>query len=160
MRLSLLIIIVCLFAAGCHHPAPVLKKLADSIKKDTTTTSQKIAESFPDTKMVGDTDNEKYAGEGYPERSWVDTLITNYVKHTKNKLVSFAVQHKLGEGWEFDQLIKTDTAVFFSYKVGHTVTEKDGSEPRYIADSWIMIDTLKHKLYETGANGRLTEWKR
>ena len=107
MRALLLIIIVCLLAAGCHHAAPALQKLADSTTKDTTTTttSQKIAESFPDTKMVGDTDNDKDAGEGY-ERPWADTLISNYIKHTKNKLISFAVQHKLGESWEFDQLIK------------------------------------------------------
>jgi hypothetical protein len=71
-----------------------------------------------------------------------------------------AMKQKLREQWMYDQLIKTDTAVYFSYKIGHTVTEKDGSEPRSVADSWVMIDTAKHKLYERSAGGHLTEWKK
>jgi len=161
MRTTLFIVVICVLAAGCHHTVPVVKKTADSIKKDTITTSQKIAESFPDTRMVGDTANDENAGEGYAAgRPWVDSLIADYVKHTNNKLVRFSVDHKLGETWTFDQITKTDTAIYASYEIGHDVKDKGDINSRHVADSWISIDTVKRKLYENNTGGRLTEWKR
>lgn len=163
MRITLFIIVACLLATGCQNPKPVTNKTADSVKKDTakkdtTAASQKLTKSFPDIKMVGDTDKQDDASNF--DRPWIDSMIVNYVKHTGNKRVRATMSNKLKEEWMLDQIIKTDTAVYAVYNVGHDVADKGGANSRYVTDSWIYIDTAKRKLYENGANNHLTEWKK
>jgi hypothetical protein len=158
MRTTILFaVIIFLLAAGCHHPAPKLSTLADSTKTDSTAVYQKITKSFPDARMVGDTDKDDNINS---DRPWMDSLLANYIKFSKKPEIVYARQHQLKEESQFDQTGKNGKAVVFSYEIGHTVTEKDGSEPRFTADSWVAIDTVTHTLLERDADGKLTEWKR
>ena len=81
-----------------------------------------------------------------------------YNHTTSNHSVRSAVKDSsIKEEWNFDQQIKTDTANYFVYQVGHDVSDKDGS--RFVTDSWIYADTVKRKLYEYQPDGKLLSWK-
>ncbi|TFF39747.1 hypothetical protein [Mucilaginibacter psychrotolerans] len=89
---------------------------------------------------------------------WFDSLSVVYNKTTKNELVRIAVADKtLNEEWLFDQELKTDTASYYRYQVGHDLTDADGS--RFITDAWIYVDTVKRRFYEQLPDQQLMEWK-
>ena len=79
---------------------------------------------------------------------WVDSLIENYIKVSKTDLVRTAVNNKLSEEWLFDQIMNTDTSVYFIYQIGHDVSDDGGVNPRFITDQWVYVDTAKKVLYE------------
>lgn len=65
---------------------------------------------------------------------WFDSLSVVYNKTTRNELVRSAVADKtLNEEWLFDQEIKTDTASYYRYQVGHDLTDAEGK--RFITDA-------------------------
>ena len=63
------------------------------------------------------------------------------------------------EEWIFDRTEKTDTANYLIYQIGHDVSDKGNTNPRFVTDQWIYIDSLKNKLYEYDLpNDSLIEW--
>jgi hypothetical protein len=47
------------------------------------------------------------------------------------------------------------------YKVGHTVKDSGGVNPRFVADAWVYIDTISGKLYEFDiAEEKLKTWEK
>ena len=86
--------------------------------------------------------------------SWFDSISVIYSKTTSNPSVRNAIKDRsMKEEWVFDQSIKTDTANYFVYQVGHDVADGDGQ--RFVTDSWIYIDTVKRRLYEYQPDGKL-----
>jgi hypothetical protein len=153
MKKYLLIIIMVLFAFSCSQPK--MNSESHHSKRDTTAkTPVQLATVNKPKKARADTVNGEYPG-------WVDTLLIAYVKHTKNESVSHAMAHHLKEEWILDDRKKTDSASYWVFNVGHNVSEPDGTEKRYISDSWVYVDSLKRKLYEYGPDsGKLVEWKK
>jgi len=89
--------------------------------------------------------------------SWFDSISVIYNKTTSNPLVRNAIKDRsMKEEWVFDQTIKTDTANYFAYQVGHDVVDGDGR--RFVTDSWIYIDTVKRRLYEYQPDGKLCRY--
>lgn len=92
---------------------------------------------------------------------WFDSLKEKYTLESKNELVRAAVSDKLSEEWLFDQVIETDTAKYFVYAIGHDVSEKDGSDLRFITDQWVYVDSSRRLLYEFDVdNERLVRWSK
>jgi len=86
----------------------------------------------------------------------IKTLIAGYISRSKNPLVALSREQ---EEWIFDRTMKTDTANYFVYQIGHDVTDEANTNPRFVTDQWIYIDSLKSKLYEYDlANDSLIEW--
>jgi len=92
-------------------------------------------------------------------KSWFDSAMKEWNKTSNNELVRSAFKDSsINEEWDFDGIIKTDTANYFVYKVGHDFSDQDGL--RFITDAWIYVDTAKHKLYEYQiADEKLLEWE-
>lgn len=90
-------------------------------------------------------------------QSWFDSISVMYNNTSSNASVRNAVKDSSKkEEWNFDQIVKTDTADYFVYQVGHDVSDGDGL--RFVTDSWIYIDTVKRKLYEYQPDGKLLLW--
>lgn len=90
-------------------------------------------------------------------KSWFDSIMVTYNHTTSNALVRNAVKDtSIKEEWNFDQVLKTDTANYFVYQVGHDVADSDGS--RFITDCSVYVDTVKRKLYEYQPDGKLLVW--
>lgn len=43
---------------------------------------------------------------------------------------------------------KSDSTNYYVYQIGHSVSEPDGTESRWIINQWIYIDSVTHILYE------------
>ncbi|MFI5133199.1 MAG: hypothetical protein ACHQEB_02630 [Chitinophagales bacterium] len=92
-------------------------------------------------------------------KNWTDMLIKNYINHSDNKLIKLALKDKISEEWLFDQMIKTDTATYFIFQIGHDVSDSGETNKRFITDSWVYIDSLKKQIYEYDLpNDRLIKW--
>ena len=90
-------------------------------------------------------------------KSWFDSIMVTYNHTTSNALVRNAIKDtSIKEEWNFDQVVKTDTANYIVYQVGHDVSDKDGV--RFITDCSIYVDTVKRKIYEYQPNGKLLLW--
>jgi len=90
-------------------------------------------------------------------KSWFDSIMVTYNHTTSNALVRSAIKDtSIKEEWNFDQVVKTDTANYFVYQVGHDVSDSDGS--RFITDCSVYVDTVKRKLYEYQPDGKLLVW--
>jgi hypothetical protein len=87
----------------------------------------------------------------------LEPLIIKYISKSKNELVVLSRDH---EEWIFDRREKTDTANYLIYQIGHDITDEGNTNPRFVTDQWIYIDSLRSKLYEYDlANDSLIEWK-
>ncbi len=94
-------------------------------------------------------------------RSWKDSLLEAYVRLSGNEMIKSARQNKQLEEWLFDQAVHADTAEYLIYQVGHDVTDEGGTNPRFVTDQWVYIDTITRKLYEYDLpNDSLVAWKR
>ena len=94
------------------------------------------------------------------QSNWKDDLLSKYILHSENKLIQAANKQKLNEEWLFDQEIVTDTASYLVYQIGHDVTDEGGTNPRFVTDQWVRIDTTSKQLYEYDlANDSLIKWK-
>jgi len=81
-------------------------------------------------------------------KNWADSLIKNYINHTDNKLITLTLKNKVSEVWLFDQIIKSDTAKYFVFQIGHDVIDSNERNKRFITDSWVYIDSLTKTIYE------------
>ncbi|MGN7819040.1 hypothetical protein ACTJJB_02855 [Chitinophaga sp. 22536] len=79
--------------------------------------------------------------------AWADSLIMAYAKETSNELIKFAVKDS-SFTWILDNTEKTDSAEYMIIHLGHHVEEEDHSNPRFVTDGWLYINTATRKLYE------------
>jgi hypothetical protein len=93
--------------------------------------------------------------------NWTALLLKNYINHSNNKLIRLALKDKISEEWLFDQIIKTDTAKYFVFQIGHDVLDSGETNKRFITDGWVYIDSLTKNLYEYDlTNDRLIKWNK
>jgi hypothetical protein len=86
----------------------------------------------------------------------LDSLIAKYISASRNKLVGLSRDQ---EEWIFDRTEKTDTADYLVYQIGHDVTDEGNTNPRFVTDQWIYIDSLNNRIYEYDLpNDSLIEW--
>jgi hypothetical protein len=134
---------------GCNGPS---KKASDT--KDTLT-NPKITQPLRQDTL---TSNKEFKNFGISGK-WTDSLLNNYILRTKNELIRLAIKSKLSEEWLFDQMVETDTAKYYSFRIGHDEADKGETNPRFVTDQWIYIDSLTKKVYEYGiANDSLVLW--
>lgn len=146
----ILILSIAMLGISCSQPK--INKQKNGLKKGTSNVSVRKSDAKKTTIATSDKNI-------YPD--WVDTLISSYIKHTNNALVKSALNDKLNEEWVFDQVERTDTATYWVFNVGHDMRDTDNTDPRYISDSWVYIDSLKRNLYEYDLlNEKLVEWEK
>ena len=94
-------------------------------------------------------------------KNWTDPLMINYINHSDNELIRMARKDKISEEWLFDQMIKTDTAKYFVFQIGHDVMDAGETNKRFITDAWVYIDSLTNTIYEYDLpNDRLIRWNK
>ena len=93
---------------------------------------------------------------------WYDQLILDWIEHTDHNLfLQNTKADKTDISWLFQGEVGTDTAYYFIFRVGHTVTDSGVLSPRYISDAWLYLDTLKRKVFEYDvATEKISEWKK
>ncbi|MET0394410.1 MAG: hypothetical protein ABW019_14785 [Chitinophagaceae bacterium] len=95
-----------------------------------------------------------------PGTSWIDELMVTYINTSGNTLIRATRQENTRIEWLPDRVEDTDTATFLVYHIGHDVTDEGGTNPRFVTDGWVYIDTLTRQLYEYDIAGdRLTPWQ-
>ena len=143
MKLYTPLLLLLILSVACRQPSVPVKT-----KSQVTATAPAMPQAAVTVKTLQPQSASK----------WFDSLSVVYNKTTRNELVRNAVADKtLNEEWLFDQEIKTNTASYYRYQVGHDLTDADGS--RFITDAWIYVDTVKRRFYEQDADEKLLEWK-
>lgn len=97
----------------------------------------------------------------YPDFSIpaTDFMLMSYIAFTENPLIKADRKSNIQEEWLFDQTLKTDTAEYQVYQIGHDDAEAKGENQHFVTTSWIYIDTAKKQLYEMDiANECLNKW--
>ena len=148
MRTLIILSLISIIEFGCgqtRRPIPIEKKdFEASQEKQLATVSNAKVGKF---------------SEARNDKSWIDSLIENYVFHSKNPLVAKSHNNKAPEEWIFDQTIKTDTANFLVFQIGHDELDNGQRNKRFVTDKWIYIDSLTKRLYEYDiASDSLTLW--
>ncbi|SEP32854.1 hypothetical protein [Mucilaginibacter sp. OK283] len=89
--------------------------------------------------------------------SGVDSLVSRYIHYSSNALVALSpTDRSVHEEALFDQEIKTDSASYLVYNIGHDLEDKDAA--RLVSDNWIYVDTLKRKVFDYTPDEKLVEW--
>jgi hypothetical protein len=143
MKVPVLFTVLLLMFVGCRQ---VEKKTDKIAKADTLRSLPKpaTATSEPADSLVS--------------ANWRDSLIDDYIKHSDNDLVKLSLSDtSIHEGWMFDQIEKRGSATYFVYNIGHDNDTGEGVV--YVSDSWVFIDSLNRKLYESQPDESLKEWK-
>jgi hypothetical protein len=93
------------------------------------------------------------------ELSWSDSLLKMYMAFADNDNIRQAHKSNFSVELVYDNTLKTDSAVYDIYRIGHEISREEGANTRFIVDQWIYVDTLKKRLYEyePPAN-KLTRW--
>jgi hypothetical protein len=84
--------------------------------------------------------------------------VTSYVKASRNEQISASKAAGVKEEWLWDQLIKTDTAIYVVMNIGHS--NKDDGDAHFSNDQWLYIDTATRRMYEYDLpNDSLIRWR-
>jgi len=143
MTKSFLLLALCSLTISCQQRSKPVHQATLTGQKDTL------------INLPPETDNSKQT------QTWTDSLISNYIQHTSNDLIKVARNSKMPIEWLYDQAKDTDTAHFLIYQIGHDMTDEEGTNPRFVTDGWIYIDSLTKKLYEYDLpNDSLIPWHR
>lgn len=116
--------------------------------------NQETKDKFPELQINTESDSTK-------STNFYDTLILEYINTTNNELIKMAVKDNLSEEWLLDRIENTDTAKYYIFQIGHDVSDSGNTNPRFVTDGWIYIDSLTRKIYEYDLpNDSLIEWKK
>jgi hypothetical protein len=93
---------------------------------------------------------------------WYDELLTDCIRKSDNVLIKSSRQDTaIRIEWLLDRVENADTAKFFIFHVGHDVADENNTNPRFVTDGWIYIDSLTKTLYEYDLpNDSLIKWKK
>ena len=75
----------------------------------------------------------------------IDSLVNHYIKTTNNELVKI---NKKNIEWFVDNTAVTDSNKFHIIHIGHQQRDENISNPIFVTDGWIYIDSSKSKIYE------------
>jgi len=97
----------------------------------------------------------------YPEFSIprTDFMLMSYIAFSENELIKADRKSNIHEEWIFDRALKTDTAEYLVYQIGHDDADASGENQRFITTQWVYLDTAKNILYEYDLpNDCLDKW--
>lgn len=93
------------------------------------------------------------------ELGWSDSLLKMYMAFTSNEHIKQTRKANFSVELVYDNTLKTDSAVYDIYRVGHEISREEGADTRFIVDQWIYVDTLRKRLYEYDAPAnKLRRW--
>jgi hypothetical protein len=86
----------------------------------------------------------------YPEFSIsrTDFMLMSYISFSENELIKADRKSNIHEEWLFDTVVKTDTAEYLVYQIGHDVADEGSENQRFVTAQWVYLDTTKGLLYE------------
>jgi len=91
--------------------------------------------------------------------SWSDSLVKMYMTFADNNLIKQARKDNFPEEWVYDNTLKTDSAIYDTYRIGHDVNKEDYSDTRFVIDQWVYVDTMNRQLYEYDVlTNKLKKW--
>ena len=116
---------------------------------------RKHAENYDDTEdLINKEPNANNKNKFY------DSLLTNFVEHTDNDLIKLTRQDSVSIEWMLDRVEETDSAIYTIFQIGHTMEDENHTNPRFITDGWLYIDSASQKVFEYDLpNDTLIEWK-
>lgn len=97
----------------------------------------------------------------YPEFSIpaTDFMLMSYIAFSENALIKADRKNNIQEEWVFDQALKTDTAEYLVYQIGHDAAEASGENQHFVTTQWVYLDTAKKQLFEYDATDEcLNKW--
>lgn len=97
----------------------------------------------------------------YPDFSIpaTDFMLMSYIAFSENELIRADRKTNIQEEWVFDQTLKTDTAEYQVYQIGHDAAEASGENQHFVTTQWVYVDTAKKELFEYDVNGEcLNKW--
>lgn len=134
MNKIIFILSIALLVASCGQHNAVNQQVHSDTTAPTTNATTAVDKKAATT-----------APEAYP--TWMDTVITGYVKHSGNELIRQAMKDSTFEEWLLDSEPNANNPRF-RFQIGHDVTDEGGNNPRFVTDQWIDIDSATRKLYE------------
>ena len=155
MKKVLLVFTVTVLIIGCK-PNPNKQTTVEKVKKDTSDLAIDHAidadsSQAPRQRVVTDL--------SLLELDWSNTVLKMYMAFSDKPSLQLARKDNAAEDWIYDNTIRTDSAVFDVYRIGHDAAAADGSDSRYTIDQWVYIDTAKKQLYEYNRlDNKLTRW--
>lgn len=86
----------------------------------------------------------------YPEFSIsrTDFMLMSYISFSENEIIKADRKDNIHEEWLFDSVLKTDTAEYLVYQIGHDVADEGSENQRFATAQWVCLDTAKGILYE------------
>jgi hypothetical protein len=151
MKMTVYILILMTLAFSCRQTTK-----DNSIDQDTSFSKSDGSNTKVDTGKINFANNHLDTS-----KNWSDSLIKDYIHRANNKLIRLALKDQISEDWLFDQIIKTDTANYFVFQIGHDVADAGDTNKRFITDDWVYIDSLTKIIYEYDLqNDRLTKWNK
>ncbi|WP_207513228.1 hypothetical protein [Longitalea luteola] len=136
---------------GCQGINENTTQIEDVQNATVDSLAEIITEEVPTEKPVSDLLSA--------ELSWSDSLLKMYMAFANNDCIKQAHKANFSVELVYDNTLKTDSAVYDIYRIGHEISRNEGADTRFIVDQWIYVDTLRKKLfeYEPAAN-KLTRW--
>jgi hypothetical protein len=94
-------------------------------------------------------------------KTWYSRLVSKYIEQTNNEFIRSALKDSIEETWFLDRVEKKGSAEYFIFHIGHDAADDGGSNPRFVSDAWLYIDSFTKKIYEYDLpNDCLIEWKK
>lgn len=150
MKLFYGLIVMGFAVASCNNGDDAEKEgygtgAAEALKGDSL-----LAHSASDSEFVLPAKDTSHVAD----MNWRDSMLVGFIAGTKNSAIVQTRKDKINTQWIMDNLMKTDTADYYVYHLGHSF------EGRFVTDAWVYIDSAKRKLYEYDvAEDRLIRWK-
>lgn len=108
------------------------------------TVAQQVPESLPVAGML----------------AWAESAIGDYLQNGTRDIQLLARKQGVTPSWILDRYEETDSATYLIAHLGHNVAEPDGSDPRFVTDGWLYLDTVRKRIYEYDLpNDSLVFWK-
>lgn len=149
MKMTVYLLTLLTLTFGCRQPTTQ----NNSIEQETSLSKSDGSKTKVDTGKI------KFANVHSDSSIWFDSLIEGYIHRTDNKIIRLAIKDQISEEWLLDQIVKTDTANYFVFQIGHDVADTGETNKRFITDDWIYIDSLTKRIYEYDLeNDRLIKW--
>lgn len=98
----------------------------------------------------------------YPKANWYVELLNNYIKKSESDLIKSSRQDQaIKIEWLLDRVEDADSAKYYIFHIGHDVVDEGNTNPRFVTDGWVYIDSLTKTLYEYDLpNDKLIKWEK
>ena len=77
-----------------------------------------------------------------------DSLVSHYISTCQSDFVKIGKESFGGLSWMFDRGEQKNGETVKIYQIGHDVSDSGGTNPRFITDVWLYLDTVNRRIYE------------